>query len=264
VSKVNSDTGQAAWQGTRPETARGCGNTGTLFTAIARPANLQEVFTQRHKPWAWCWHPGLPASLATACPPCGSSGASRELLRVAPNSFCPLCLRCWQQHLGTIRAALNHLVCSILSTSLRSTKQESLFVAGEVIAVMGEVPHPCDLWLIKAVRIRVFFQALAQRAQDTAPLLASLPLTHRGWAQRALGLFRALNWGLRMLVYSWFPVWVLVGACWPGFSSTHSFCEAFHSLYAFPALWLLPALRCPGSWRDTRAICPVYRHRPTP
>lgn len=93
MSKVSAESGQAAWYGTWPETARGSGNTATLCTAIANCANLQEGFTPRHEPWAQCWHPRLPASLATTRPPCGSSGASHELFWVAPSSFCPLCLR---------------------------------------------------------------------------------------------------------------------------------------------------------------------------
>lgn len=172
----------------------------------------------------------------------------------------------WQWHVGTVTAALNYFICSPGSTGPFLPKQQSLFVAGEVTVAMGEVPHPCDLWLIKTVRIRVYFQALAQRSEDTTFSAAIPPLDKPWTSTEGLRVVSCYQLSLRysMLVYSWFSIWLLIGVCWCGSSSTCSLCKDFYNLSAFPALWLLPTFYCPGSWKDTRTIRPANRPESTP
>lgn len=145
-------------------------------------------------------------------------------------------------------------------------KQQSLFVAGEVTVAMGEVPHPCDLRLIKTARIRVYFQALAQCAQDTTSSAAIPPVDKPWTSTEGLRVISCYQLSLRysMLVYSWFSAWLLVGVCWCSSSSTCRLCKDFYNLNAFPTLWLLPTLYCPGSQKDTRTTHPVNRHGSTP
>lgn len=226
MSKVSAESGQAAWYGTWPETARGSGNAATLCTAIANCANLQEGFTPQHEPWAQCWHPRLPASLATTRPPCGSSGASHELFWVAPSSFCPLCLR---RGAAVLATASRHRRSSPELPRLRQREHGSSFAKATVTLCGWGGDHgggSSPQWSLtdKDSEDQSVFQALAQCAQDAPPLLPSLPLAYHGQAQRGLGLFHALSWGLRygMLVYSWLPVGLLVGARWCGSSSTRS------------------------------------------